>query len=203
MNHLSDSEFVDGLEGRLSGVRLEHAGACAKCRAELDRLRAAVALAEADAADEPSPLFWAHFGSRVSDAIRAESIEPAQPAWRAWLVRPVVLATAAAAVVVLAVSVVTRIPVGTPREASPGDAARVTVRPNQPDPGTFETDNLDDDAAWAVVRTAAEGLDWDDAGAAGLQAQPGAADRMALELTEAERIELMRILEHEMKRSGA
>src|SRR5262249_54441593 len=65
MKHLSDSEFVDGLEGRLSGVRLDHSGTCATCRAELDRLRAAVALAEADAAEEPSPLFWAHFGSRV------------------------------------------------------------------------------------------------------------------------------------------
>ena len=53
------------------------------------------------------------------------------------------------------------------------------------------------------MRSAAEDIDWEDARAAGLQAQPGAADRMALELTEAERIELMRIVEREMKRSGA
>ena len=55
---------------------------------------------------------------------------------------------------------------------------------------------------WAVVRAAAEGLNLDEAQSEGLVARPGTADRMALELTPAERAELIRLLQTEFK-SGA
>jgi hypothetical protein len=204
MRHLSGSEFVDAVEHRLSGTRLDHAEQCAECRTEIDRLRAAIDLAGMDAAEEPSPLFWGHFSSRVSEAVRAEASEPAA-SWRGWFLRPAALTAAAAAVAVIALIVVTERP---RRAASAPPAvsgtAGVVAAPNPAETAALDPyDDLDADTAWAVVRSAAEDIDWEDARAAGLQAQPGAADRMALELTEPERIELMRIVEREMKRSGA
>jgi hypothetical protein len=63
-------------------------------------------------------------------------------------------------------------------------------------------DDLEADRAWAVVRTAAGDLAWEDVTAAGITAHPGAAERVALELTAAERAELARLLESEMKPNG-
>ena len=204
MSHLSHVEFVDAVERRLSGLRLEHAEQCAECRAEIDRLRATMDLAGADAGDEPSPLFWTHFSARVSEAIRSEPIEPAT-SWRTWLLRPAALTLATALVAVVGLSLVSERAKRTGSTPSPAaEPPRMAAVASSVDSGPLETgDDLDADSAWAVVRTAAEGIDWDDARAAGLEAQPGTADRMALELTDAERIELMRILEQEMKRSGA
>jgi hypothetical protein len=199
MRHLSDVEFVDAVEGRLTGSRLAHAAACAACRDGVERLRGALDLAAGDGADEPSPLFWAHFSSRVSQAIRDEAIA-STPWWRGWILGPA--AVAAAAVVAIAVSLVSLNP--KPAPAPPIDAARVSAALAPPENAALEpAEDLDDDPAWAVVRTAAEDFDWDDARAAGLQAQPGTADHMVIELSEAERIELLRILEQEMKHSGA
>jgi hypothetical protein len=64
-------------------------------------------------------------------------------------------------------------------------------------------DDADTDAAWAVVRMAAQDLRWEDAHAIGITAGPGAAEGIALELTADERAELARLIDTEMKRSGA
>ena len=63
-------------------------------------------------------------------------------------------------------------------------------------------DNIEADEAWAVVRTAAEGLAWEDAHTVGISPYPGSAEGIALELTAEERAELGRLLNAEMKRSG-
>jgi hypothetical protein len=63
-------------------------------------------------------------------------------------------------------------------------------------------DDVEADGAWAVVRTAADDLAWDEVTAAGITAHPGSAERVALELTAAERAELARLLESEMKPNG-
>jgi hypothetical protein len=62
-----------------------------------------------------------------------------------------------------------------------------------------ELDDLDADPDWAIVRAAADGLDVEDAQAEGLTAKPGTVDRIAMELTEAERAELLRLIQSEIK----
>ena len=64
-------------------------------------------------------------------------------------------------------------------------------------------DDLDEDEAWAVVRAAAEDLDADAAAAAGLAPPAGSAERLAAQLTAEEQAELIRLVETELKRSGA
>ena len=51
------------------------------------------------------------------------------------------------------------------------------------DAGVLAEDDVEQDAAWAVVRIAADDLDYDDAVAEGITADAGAAERAAMELT--------------------
>ncbi|MCA1560401.1 MAG: hypothetical protein LC804_09090, partial [Acidobacteria bacterium] len=69
----------------------------------------------------------------------------------------------------------------------------------------IDADDLEADKAWALVRTAADDMEWreEDAHAAGLNARPGSAERAVLELSTEERIELARLLDDELRRSGA
>jgi hypothetical protein len=64
-------------------------------------------------------------------------------------------------------------------------------------------DDLDSDEAWAVVRAAAADLGWEDADAAGISAHPGDVENAALQLDSAERGELARLLDEDLKRHGA
>jgi len=205
MSHLTDREHVDWLDGRLPAARLRHAEACARCRETAAELSAILEVTAADPAPEPSPLFWDHFSARVSAAIGEEPApEPAGPAWLEWLRHPVSLWAGTAAVVVLMIAtVVWRATLHAPSVPAAIQQAS-TVTPDD-DPGTSAAieDDADADEAWLVVRTAAAGLGWDDADAAGISARPGSAERVALELTADERAELARILESEMKRTGA
>jgi hypothetical protein len=52
------------------------------------------------------------------------------------------------------------------------------------------------------VRAAAEDIAWEDVQEAGISAVPGSAEGVALELSADERLELARLLDHEMKRNG-
>ncbi len=188
MTHLRDAEFVDLLDGTLSPLRMAHLRTCESCRATAAETRDALAMAtSADRSDDPSPLFWEHFGRRVNEAIDAP------PAAAGWLTAPRLAfgTLAMVAVVLLAVTLFT----------SRGPGNRVQTAPPTVST-TPEVDNLDADADWAIVRAAADDLDLDDAQAAGLAARPGTADRLALELTEAERAELIRLVQAEFK-SGA
>ena len=63
-------------------------------------------------------------------------------------------------------------------------------------------DNIEADEAWAVVRTAAEGLARRMRTRSASAPYPGSAEGVALELTAEERAELARLLNAEMKRSG-
>jgi hypothetical protein len=186
MTHLRDTEFVDLLDGTLPPVRMAHLQMCEPCRATAAETRDALAQAAfADHAANPSPLFWEHFGRRVNEAIDAPA------AAGRWLTAPrFALATlATVAIVLLAMTLMTsRTPV--PPAQVPATGANVAL------------DNLDADADWAIVRAAADDLDLDEAQEAGLAVRPGTADRVALDLTEAERAELIRLVQAEFK-SGA
>jgi hypothetical protein len=64
-------------------------------------------------------------------------------------------------------------------------------------------DDIDQDAAWAVVRVAADDLGYEDALAEGISASPETWEGLAMELSEAERAELVRLIQGELKRTGA
>ena len=64
-------------------------------------------------------------------------------------------------------------------------------------------DDVEADAAWAVVRTAAQDLAYEDAEAEGITPRPGSAEIAVLQMSGAERAELARLIENEMKRTGA
>ena len=51
---------------------------------------------------------------------------------------------------------------------------------NTPGSDLPATDDVEGDAAWTMVRTAAEGLRWEDAHAVGLTAAPGALEGLAV-----------------------
>ena len=201
MKHFTDSELADLIAGTLAGNRAAHADACTACRAHADALRAVLI----DDVPEPSPLFWDHFAARVADAVRNDTPDAPAGPLPEWLNGPAITwALAASVAILLTVAGVWR----TTLHAPPANraAAATAVRGAAPVPDTYApaaTDDIDADRAWAVVRTAAEGLEWDDARAAGISLNPGAAEGLALELTAEERSELARLIAVEMKRRGA
>jgi hypothetical protein len=208
MKHLTEIECVDLFEdaNRLSQDRRRHAETCEACRLQADTLRAVLAQAAGDELPEPSPLYWDHFSARVSAAVRAEPSDPASKPWAEWIRGPLApWAAAAAMAILIMMTVVWRATLHAP----PGGAgmpalveARQGAAPDQM-AAVIEKDNLDADEAWAVVRTAAEGLAWEDAQAAGISVRPGSVEGIMLELSAEERAELARLLDTEMKRSGA
>jgi hypothetical protein len=81
--------------------------------------------------------------------------------------------------------------------------------PDSPIPGSLIPGALNDDAfdpdtdeAWALVRTVADDLSWDDAAAEGVGVRPGSAERAMMTLTVDERSELVRLLQAETKQPG-
>jgi len=148
---------------------------------------------------EPSPLFWNHFAARVNAAIDAP---PSRASWPI----PAVWAWTTVAVLVL-VSVLGFYVI---RPALQPQLPAVTTMPA---PGTSTAANVSDaadadvdiesDAAWAVVRSFADELEYEDARAAGVVPRQGAIERAATELTAEERAELVRIIQDELKRTGA
>jgi hypothetical protein len=205
MTHLKHREFADLVDGRLAPARAEHAETCPTCRAQADLVRAAIAEAASDPPPDPSPLFWDHFATRVADAVRAEPApRPENPLW-AWFSHPVPRWTAASLIGMLTIAAVAwRVTLHAPEPSSVNAPAAAIVAGAGAEPAPAvddDPDGPDGDAAWAVVRTAAAGMKWEDANAAGLEAHPASVERAVLDLTPDERAELARLLESEMKRA--
>lgn len=188
MNHLDDMQFVDAAEGHAQGDTAAHLAACASCALRVQELRAALRLAQSDTLPEPSPLFWTHFTQRVNAAIDAE----AAPRHR-WLSLPR-LAFAAFAVLVIAAALLTMDRSVVVEEQEPPLADDTFVAQG--------ADDIDADEAWAVVRSLADDLDYEEAHAAGVLPRAGAIERAAVEMNDAERAELARLIEAELKRTG-
>jgi hypothetical protein len=209
MRHFSDDEFVDLLDDALPPARRAHLEHCGACRAQASALDAVLARAvegrgaEDKDADvpEPSPLFWDHLSARVRDAIAA----PAPTTWRDRVSWPVTAWAAGLASVALAVAVshtmLPRAPLTTPPSSVARTAAAVALS-TAAAPGAESADDIETDEAWAVVRTMADQVGWDDAHDAGISARPDAAERMTLELSTREQSELARLLQRELKHSG-
>jgi hypothetical protein len=159
-------------------------------------IRAMRSLVAADETPEPSPLFWDHFSVRVTEELRRQPLPPPARCWT-----PVPFATWAVigTVIVLLIStVVWRTTLHAPAPHLPTQvSASLDVTTVEP------ADDLDNDEAWAVVRAATINLAWEDAHDAGITARPGEVENEALKLNPAERFELERLLEEDMKRNGA
>lgn len=206
MTHLSRAELLDAIEARAArpAAHAHHLEVCAACRAQADTLRSVLSRASEDQVPEPSPLFWDHFAARVSAAVHDETIADA-PSRFAHLHRPFARwAMVAAAVVLAIVTVVWRATLHAPSPGGPPGAPSLAANttPPAPVPQAIPRDNVDADEHWAVVRAAAEGLGWDDVEAAGIAAPSGATEELAMELSDAERTELARLLNQELKRNG-
>ena len=198
IEHLSRAEFVDLIDSpaSLPADRAQHVEMCAQCREEAEMLRAMRALAAEDEMPEPSPLFWDHFSARVTEELRREPF----PAPRApWSPVPFARWTAAGMVLLLLIStVIWRTTLHAPAPRMPAQVSApsnlATVEP---------VDDLDNDEAWAVVRAATADLLWEDAHEAGLTPRPDEVENEALQLNAAERVELGRLLDEDMKGNGA
>ena len=194
--HLSEIEIVDVLDGVLLPARAAHLDHCAPCRERVESLRAMasrVQQADGTSVPEPSPLFWEHFSSRVSEAVSGLDAPMQAGGWHR---APFATWLAAAATLVLAVAVFWSYNRLTPEVSGPVTAPLHEAAVAPADDGHLD---LEDDADWALVRVVADELLWDDAPDAGITAHPGSADRAALELSAVERQELARILAVELK----
>ena len=193
MTHLSETEFIDLLEGSLPDDRARHAEKCAMCRTQIDHLRAALANGIEASVPEPSPLFWEHFAERVQDGLG--SADARRSGW--WAVIPSMRALTAAGAIaaIVLIAVISRGTGGDVGPANPG-APAVAADP------LLEPDGAGTDEGWAAVRAAAENAAWEDAHEAGLAAQPGTADLAISNLTEAERERLLALLAEDLKKSG-
>lgn len=205
MKHLSESEIVDLVDGTLAPARAAHLDACDACRTGADDLRDVLARTADVTIPEPSPLFWEHFSARVREDVQTAGAV-ASSRWFGWADGPTVKwAMAGALLTILLVSGVwvslwrtnatlpDQIPPVSTATASAGDRDEAGVR---------ESD-ADTDEAWALVRTVADDLAWDDVVEEGLGVRSDAAERAIATLTRDERSELVRLLAAETKQPGA
>lgn len=194
--HLTESEFVDLFDGTLAPVRRQHVESCAACAAQAaDLAMSAQGVEQADV-PEPPPFFWTQFSARVGEAVSNEAARPR--IGRSWW--PFAAAAGIAVVVLAAVSLR-----NSPEDASVAAPVAVT-RTAGADAGAdaLADDRIDfeSDEAWALVQALAEDLDDEQMNDEGVSAGSGAAERMTLQLTEAERVELARLLQEELRLAG-
>ena len=199
-HHLTDAEFVDLLDGTLDAHRRQHVDSCGQCAAQAAELAAGADAVDTDGVPEPPPFFWTQFSARVSERVAAEATTPPIAAF-AWLRPPWMGATAVICLVILVAFFVPRSPA--PTAMTPLDKAGVDgTTPADP---AFADDisDLDSDEAWALVRSLAADLDEDQMDDEGVSLGAGAAERLTLQLSDAERTELARLLEEQLRQSGA
>lgn len=167
MTHFSEAEFIDLLEGMLPPARMAHLQHCEACRGQSAAMNVVVArVTENGSGDvpEPSPLFWDHLSSRVSDAVAA----PAGPAWRErgwWWPGTAWVAGLASVALAVAVShaVLPRAPLVPPSAvAMRGTSAPADALPRTGEISTEPADDLEADEAWALVRSVADQIEWDE-----------------------------------------
>jgi hypothetical protein len=189
MSHLSRDRLLDAVEGRLDGHISGHLAQCARCRTEVEDLRATLKEVRRIEVPEPSPLFWEYLSARVRDAI---AIEPPRhdrggrsPGWTRWPAASVLALLVLASTVVL----LTRTPWRTERASSAGPSSPASVRNASTE--SFELASGDD---WQFIVDAAGAADWDAVQVSGIEARPGTVDVAISELSSDERRELVKLL---------
>jgi hypothetical protein len=196
--HLTESEFVDLLDGTLDDNRRRHLDGCDQCAAQAaDLVAGSEAVRETDV-PEPPPFFWTQFSARVSEAVSNEAAKPRIAAF-GWLRAPWMGPAAAAAVMVLCLFLA----LSGWRPAPSTNTPVENVAAAHPDAiAGDETLDVDSDEAWALVQALAEDLDDEQMNDEGVSAGAGAAERMTWQLTEAERIELARLIREQLRLAG-
>jgi hypothetical protein len=209
--HLNTEALVDIAEGTRPESAAPHLAACELCRAQVRELRAMMSAAQDVDVPEPSPLFWDHLSSRVSQAVAEEG---ARVPFFSFLRNPRIAritritqtrtfqASAFVAVMVLLLAVVL-----TPRIPAPSPAAIDAPAPGsvaEADMGLELIRDLtsDDDASLTVVASLTDDVDMDTAREAGL-APRGSAEHAVTHMSAGELRELGRLLQEELARSGA
>ena len=193
--HLEEHELVDFLDDALPLERRTHLERCDACRDRAEGLAHILARAADSKIPEPPPEFWDQFSRRIRAAVAMEAPASAPTTWFRWA------GLASAAVLVLAL-VLSR-PDGPARRPS-GVAPPQNGSTSAPT-GAGMTDagiDLETDEAWALVRSVADGLRLEDVHAAGIDADPGSANRAAASLSDRERLELAQLLDDEIKGRG-
>jgi hypothetical protein len=194
--HLAEQELVDALDGTLADVRGAHVAACRACAAQVEELRTIAARAAAVDVPEPPPFFWNQLSARVRTAVAEESAAgPRVLTWQQWL-RPAIVAAAAAILIVVVSALAGVWPGHTPEPVGPTAAMQSS---GVGELGSDVLADIDEDEAWALVRTMAEDLNHDEMDVEGVSARPGSADHLTLGLSEPERVELARLLEEQLK----
>jgi hypothetical protein len=190
MNHLTPEELIDAVDGTLDPLRQTHLATCETCRDEAARVRSVLHNVQALDVPEPSPLFWEYFSNRVRQTIDHEPAPTRDwlPHWIRW---PVLVPTAALALLVIALSSI---------------IARTPVRPTTTNISTRAASDDDVSTAsaqeWAIVTELVGPVAIERAHEAGIALNPGDADRMAQELSSDEQRELVRLIKEEMDKSG-
>jgi len=206
MTHLSPAEFVDLVDGTLAASRAAHVESCDDCRTRAGLVRSMLREAQTVEVPEPSPLFWDHFSDRVRGAVAEERRARRAAGWFSWSSdvtrRFVPVAAAAAFVVVLVVSAVMT------RRAAEAPGALAARNPASPaahlvapaDDAALDAANSE---VWDVLTAAAADMQIEDAREAGMTVRPGAIDRAVQKMAPDELNELGRLLQSELKHSGA
>jgi len=214
MRHLSNDELLALAEG--SGPDTSrHVEGCATCRARVEALRETLVSVREDDVPDPSPLFWAHFSARVSQAIAVESRRaPARQGWLG-LWRPMAAAGVLAAAVLVVFMIRTQAPsfpneppvrAGVPADSPGANLAEPTASnaTTGSDDAVYAPPEAGDvastDASWALMTELAADLDLDSASEAGLVIRPGSAERAVGQLSEQERQSFAEFLREELSR---
>jgi hypothetical protein len=212
MTHLSPEELLDLAEG----ARPDHAHltSCAACRDEVAEMRGLMGAVGAADMPEPSPLFWQHLSSRVSDAVAMEApplrTRDDRGGWVfnvwSWRLAAPIAAFAAAALVV-AVFAVFIVSHGSP--ASPVAPQQAAAAPEVAALPAGDAGNTDDsqfdsasDPSFAFVADLTTGMDMDTAVDAGLVSD-GSAEHAITHLNQSELRELAKLLTEEIARGQA
>ena len=187
MNHLTDSELVDALDGQAPLAVGAHLRECPTCRERIGGFAELLAHARAADVPEPSPLFWDHLSARIRVDI-ARDPTPGRARWLAW---PAWAPLAGLALVVTALiaGLVRDVPQSDPEALVAADDVRLQ-----------ESDAVE--AAWALTADLVGSGDAVAAIDAEGIVRPGSAELAAADLTAEERVELVRLLQLELKAGG-
>lgn len=200
--HLSEVELVDLAEGALDSRRAAHVESCATCREEGEALRAMLRDAASIEVPDPSLLFWEHFPARVRGAVAAEPAA-GRFAWEWPGTRGLVSFAAAAAVLIAVFSGVYLVrPARVGPMASRAVAGPAGVTSPAADGQIDGLPDPDNEAVWDVLTAAASTVELNDAHDVGMHVHPATIDHAVQALSAAERTELGRLLQSELKRSS-
>ena len=208
MRHLTEAEFVDLVDATLAPSREAHLDSCDDCRAVAARMREALTSnrSRRDAGAVAAllgTLLRARARRRARCGVRRGIDVVPLGARRDIHMGHVGSAAHAPARSRCLGERVARQDAGSGARDGHRDDRATTPAADAASDRAFDAFDPDTDQAWALVRTVADDVSWDDAEAVGFGARPGSAERAMATLTTDERSELVRLLQAETKQPGA